>query len=97
MMTFRNIAVGIRKITIRSHNVLFYQNRFWLVGICFQWNGIMSFAIFIFLFTSMAFMNELIFLVFLLWDFKNLTFEVWKFFQNIILKKGNVFCVSLDF
>lgn len=64
MITFGNIGIGIKKATIRSHNVLFYQNRFWLVGICFQWNGTMSFAISIFFFASMAFMNELVFLVF---------------------------------
>jgi hypothetical protein len=45
MMTFGNIGAGIR-----SHNVLFYKNRFWLVGICFHWNGTMSFAISIFFF-----------------------------------------------
>jgi len=66
IMTFGNPRVGIRKKTIRSHNVLLYQNRFWLVGICFQWYGTISFVIFIFFFASMTFMNKLVSLVFLL-------------------------------
>jgi hypothetical protein len=48
-------------------------------------------------FTSMAFMNELIFLVFLLRDVFNLTFEVWKFFENIIFKKEMCFVFHLIF
>jgi hypothetical protein len=47
---------------IGSHSIMSYQNRFWFVGICFQWNIVMSFWICVSSQVSISYMN-----LFFLW------------------------------